>query len=262
MEYNNSINKAMEQIKTEHVVPKPKWEFALENVFKWILFVVSGIIGALFLLFLYNSLADADWDIRPRAGLGILKLIFLILPPIWVILLTISVALAYLLFRSTRYGYRYSGQSAFFIVLGTVVVVGIISFFAKADKFVGNRMPGMIPGYGQAMLMREEMWLHPESGLLGGVVTSLDKNARTLTVRDFQGGEWVVVPGKDFKAPRLILETIVGKQVKIIGEKTGEFQFQANEIRPWNERFERPMGPGGPMPMRPMMRGRGLPIGK
>lgn len=255
MERNNSIDRALDQIRGEHITPRPRWEFMVENIFKWILSVLSGIIGALFLVFMFNVLGGTDWDLRMKMKLGIWKLVLLILPPVWVIFLIVSVVLAYLLFRSTRYGYRYSGTSASLIVLGVIAVVGVVSFFLKADKLIGNRMPNIIPGYGQAALIQEQLWSHPENGLLGGEIVRYEKNNNMLMVRDSQGAVWAVTLNQNIKIPKPIQRVMVDKRVKIVGEKTGELQFQARELRPWNERFQIPMAPNMPGPRRPMMQG-------
>lgn len=233
------IDKTLDRIKAEHIEPRPHWEHLLFNAGKWALFGVCGLIGAIGLIFVFNVLVGADWDVHPRLGLGIFRFIIFALPPIWIFLVVAAIVLAYVVIRSTKYGYRYDAKSVVLMVFGLVAIIGAVSFFVRADDFLERRMPRMLMGYDRAKQMQQEVWSNPEKGLLGGTVITFDDGSRIIMLKDFQGQDWRVEFDQQVMLPASAESRIIGKRIKVQGEIIGELYFRARLIRMWNNHMER-----------------------
>lgn len=249
------IDKTLDRIKAEQIKPKPRWEHLLFNAGKWTLFGACGLVGAIGLVFIFNILAGADWDMHPRLGFGLFRLILLSLPPFWVVLMVSAIVLAYVVIRNTRYGYRYEAKHVMLMIFGLVAVIGLASFFFRADDFLERRMPRMMHGYDRANQMQQQAWSNPENGMLGGTVITFDDGSRLIMLKDFSGQDWRVEMDKQARIQLPVKSQVIGTRLKMMGEKIGELHFRAAIIRPWNDRFERMPGGSG----RPMMRMRVVP---
>ncbi len=80
---------------------------------------------------------------------------------------------------------------------------------------------------------RREIWMQPEKGLIMGKIVDVDDQDDLITVSDEKGQKWKVSEkGAKWKIKlKNKLEDKKGKIVKIIGERKGEDEFEAKEIR-------------------------------
>jgi hypothetical protein len=88
-----------------------------------------------------------------------------------------------------------------------------------------------IPSYSQFIRpVKRELWSQPESGLLAGKVVSI-KSKNEIVIEDLNGKLWVIKTDSLSVKSRIVAR--MGKIIKIIGDKTGDNTFTANEFRAW-----------------------------
>ncbi len=218
------------KIKCDHIAPVPRWQFIFRGYVFWTLFFGAVLLGSLSFGVVVHIINSGDLDIVNHLHGNLLTSTVMLLPYIWLVLLLIFAGVAYANWKCTRLGYRFKRR---WIVIGSValsVFLGSVFYVLGMAKAVDNLMTKSLPVYNQskhAALM--EIWFHPEQGLLTGKVIGIDENSEKIILIDESGLSWNV-DDKGVKWENVQLEA-KGKVVKIIGDKIGERDFKAREIR-------------------------------
>jgi len=100
--------RVFERIEGEHLIPRPRWEFLLQNYFFWTLGALAVALGALAVAAMLFEVANVDWSLSVMAHSGFLAFLLEAVPFFWVIVLTLFIFIGYLNVRRTNHGYRYS----------------------------------------------------------------------------------------------------------------------------------------------------------
>jgi len=58
---NNLSKNVLEQIREEHLKPKPRWEFIMKNYFFWLFFALFAIAGSIAVSVTIFMITDHDW---------------------------------------------------------------------------------------------------------------------------------------------------------------------------------------------------------
>lgn len=206
----------LDQIKKEGVKPRPKWEFLLKNWALWGGFVVSLIVGAVAVSVIIFLMRTSDFDVYRQVG-GLWKLV----PYFWVVILLLLGAAAYYNYKNTEGGYKYHFSLVIIISVLLSVILGSVFFRVGVGKWVQNRV--------NVHRFHEKVWMNPDDGFLSGKIE--DIVSAELSLEDLDGKKWDVYFEDVKKPPMMRLDN--GMMIKIIGEKRGEFGFDAKEIRPW-----------------------------
>lgn len=235
------IEETLKKIKQEKIEPTPKWHFLLKNYAVWLGFFGLVFLGGISLgLLIYFSLGlgqeMADFSDRPQHLFSFWRF----LPHFWLILIPIVFFLAFLIFRKTKNGYHYDNLLIFLGLLFSFALLGNAIYFSRNSEMMDDCLFRDVPYYKDVSYDKERMWSRPELGFLGGKIVKLEED--NLNLEDFVGTVWLVKFDDDMSLrPRVSLVPDV--LVKIIGQKTEENVFEAEEIRSWEKRKGGPKGP-------------------
>ncbi len=221
-----TTDKILEKIKNENLRPVAKWHFVVKKIGGWLLVAIATILGGGAFSTIIFTIANQDWDIANNLGTRTGQLFFMVFPYFWLIILAILLMLAYFEFRHTKRGYKYS----LILVAGLYIIItgllgGIFYRLGWAAQ-LEQAAAGNLPYYNQ-MIYARGIWVRPEAGLLAGKIISA--NGNIIKIWDLNGQEWTVDVSSSSQRALINSE----KDIKIIGEQTGDRQFQAWQIRPW-----------------------------
>lgn len=225
----NLIGDTISKIKSQHIAVEPRWKYLTRKYGTWMIFMLLIFLGAISFSAGIFAFSQLDWDLYRYMHQSAFSFIFTILPYFWVLLITIFAGVAFIEVRNTEKGYRFSRTKIFLIVAGALLAVG---FFASAAG-VGQSMQSMMnnfPAMQNMMATKQSQWSQPQSGLISGRITSILGN--TILLNDFAGNDWNV----SFNEQTLLRPAFTpsqGQEIKVIGTATGEHDFVATEIRPW-----------------------------
>lgn len=226
---DNISKNVLEQIKQEHITPRPRWEFALKNSFFWLIFAFLVVLGGLAVSVIIFMLTDQDWAIYRHLNKSFVEYLLLSIPYFWFLLVSLFVAVAWFEFKNTKTGYKHSFIKIGFINILASVVLGLLFFYSglglKTDRIFADHIPlyqSMHP------YRTENIWANPGDGFLVGEITSIS-GENTFFVLDPLQKEWLVdCSDCDLEEDRGVS---VGMIVRTLGEKIDEANFKAFEVR-------------------------------
>lgn len=230
MEQNQLQKKLMGEIADRRLTPKPRWHFLLQDNTLKVFFVIVSLMGGVALATMHFILTDLDWDVFSYLDRSLLEHIIKSIPYLWIATFILLMAIAYLSFRKTRMGYRYT---TFKLALGSLVislVFGILLVGAGMDHILHNHLLKNLPLYEKLTQTKQDIWIFPERGLLSGKINGTQNDSFSL--QDRSGRIWNIHTTEDTTIePGVIIAPQT--QVKIIGEMLTDNEFQAKVIRPW-----------------------------
>lgn len=113
----------LKQIQKEDRKPLPSWKFVLKNSVIWVLVGGAVICAAIFMGTQLAQFIHAEWGIATRWPGGRMGFVQHSMSWLWICGILLSSAGAYIFFRHTKRGYRYSFAWVSVIML-TVLVTG------------------------------------------------------------------------------------------------------------------------------------------
>lgn len=229
----NSIQKAIEKIRLENIIPEPRWKFVLSVYWRWSVFVAVILLGAVSLSIMLANITGLDWDIYAFARQNHLFYILSLFPYLWGIILCILCVLSFVGMRKTEAGYRYSPRLIVVMGIGGIVFLGIIFSWFQFGNISNSFLESHAPYYKQyAVVTKESQWTRPEEGFLSGNIISI--TGSVIVIEDIHKKQWIVLIDDATRIkPRASLE--IGSRIKIIGAIHDDVFF-ADEIRPWEGR--------------------------
>lgn len=232
----NLSDKIIEKIREEKIEPKPRWHFLLHDCFVWTAFTISVLTGALSFAVILFVFLNNDWDLYRYLKVNPLEHLVFSLPYLWVIILIPFLALAYYNCKHTKSGYQYETYAILGLSVAASLVLGLMFHFAFGfGEKIDAALSGNLPVYARihAYCNRQNIWSQPEKGLLAGEIRKIVEND-DFELEDFRGLVWRVEKDEKILVPANFL-IIVGRKVKLIGEKRDERLFRAGEIRAWEK---------------------------
>ncbi|MEA3249937.1 MAG: hypothetical protein U9Q03_06335 [Patescibacteria group bacterium] len=221
-------DKILNEIDKRGVQQTPAWRFTLSSVLMWFGLAFFLVFGSLSVSVMLTLLADNDWTGLEHFRGGPPGFIFSVVPYVWIVLATLLLAAAYFDFRKTKHGYRYRTP----IIVGGAVLMSVMLGSALHAAGIGNRADMMLadrmPHYRQAVVRGSQLWNEPEDGRLMGRVESVVSESE-LEVNDMDGERWNV----RVRGVRSRIQIEEGVRIRAIGEVTGEGEFSADRILPW-----------------------------
>ena len=208
----------LNKIKSDKIEQKPRWQFDILNISKWVAIVSTTIVAALIFAIVLEYLASLDLDLYSQSQSLFLNYFVANIPAILIILLVILASVLYLEFKNTGKGYKY--DKAFLIggVFGLIAIVGV-SFIgiglAKATKAPASLLTPNTDSY----------WQHPEYGLISGEILSI--RYKSLDIRDYNGIIWHIYPSNSYSQTNYR----IGSHIRALGLRVGNNDFIAKEIR-------------------------------
>ncbi len=221
--------KVINKIKKEKIVPSSKFQLNWKNYLIWIILIFLVLMGALFSSLAIFNIPDVDLEIYRYLKLR--RFAWLIIgsaPLLWIIFLFFSLTLGFLAFRKTKRGYRYKTLLIVGIIVFAVLSLGFLAHWAKFNQRLDENFSRRIPHYRQFAPQRGMRWINPEEGFLAGKIIAV--KSEELTVASPKNGNWIVKYNKKTLVdPEVKLEQ--EEIIKAIGEKIGDFIFQAQIIK-------------------------------
>jgi len=245
--------KVLKNIEQHHITPRPKWFFRVQNIVLWVSGAVFIVIGGFSFSVVIYMIKDSDWYICENMGNTFSGFLLLMLPYFWLIVLGILVAIANYNLKVTKNGYRFRLRTVVAFVLVMSVLIGTFLYYAGVGKAIDETFADRLPFYEEfvnKMNRDKRMWMHPDRGLLAGMVVSVDDKGKIL-VSDFNNDIWqiqkdaaTVLHGMDLREKQAV--KIVGREINNNADLNGEKIFAAKLIKvmPDPEFIKRhPMGP-------------------
>jgi hypothetical protein len=223
----------LDRIKQRRLRPTPKGFFYARDAVVWILltvFVAALSLGFAMTMFMIRG---TDFGLFEKLGLTSGQKIAYSIPYFW-IAVSLAVAIGvYVNYRNTRRGYRMSRKQLGVITLFVALSLGFVLYSLDIAEYINDAASENIPLYNSVNPLNTNTWLDPEHGLLSGAVRDRESESDFM-LRDANGDLWHVT-GRNIK----IADDFVwssGDRIKLIGVKTGDGEFRAAEILPWEER--------------------------
>ena len=214
----------MDNIKDEKIRPISRWQVVTKNFFLLFLAILLVVLGVLATSFVFYSFDYADWDVYRRlpwrdfwwASFGSL-------PYIWLVLFGLFTFFAVRQFRKQGRAYRYS----IFLILGPIFVIsvigGAVAYYSGLQSVMRKNMS---PAFQFSPILFPHptfIWERPDDGRLSGVIVSRKGNVIALVDRFNNVWQVTYVGHRD-------ISDLEGR-IKMMGQKTGDFQFSAIEVR-------------------------------
>ena len=217
--------KALERIKSESIVPESKSVTSLRRFGSWVPVALAVFFGAFAIAGVIFVAKYTDFDLVPRFGLGI---VLGSLPYFWIFVALFLLGFADYFYGKTPFGYRRRMLVAFGAVLFVAIVIGGMFFRFGGERYFAQDAAQDGPIQHMMYGSPQEVWSHPEQGLLSGTIE--DVSTSTLRLIDGAGKEWNVDVTNAFVGGRVTL--VAGEVVKLLGSASGT-SFVADEVRPW-----------------------------
>ncbi|HVT74964.1 MAG TPA: hypothetical protein VHD69_00910 [Candidatus Paceibacterota bacterium] len=220
----------LKRIKTDKVRPTSRAYFRLRDYILWVLLGVFAAALSLGFGMIIFMIFGTDHTIFAKLGLSFSERLLYSIPIFWIVATIVVAVAAYINFRRTRKGYRVSARQ--FAVIAAVIAVafGSMLYAFNVTRSVNRAAAENIPIY-SAIVLDTETWFDPEHGLLSGSVKVKDSDD-SFTLRDPNFDLWQVT-GDDVSVVPAGFKFRSGDRIKIIGKKTGDLEFRAVEIRPF-----------------------------
>lgn len=223
----------LEKIKKDQVKPKPKWWFVAMHAGMWLAIGVSILVGSMAMGVLIHEFSGAEWVHVGRLSKDGVPGFLLMLPYIWFGALGLTLFLSYRLFAHTKKGYKHQPYAIVGATALVSVLLGTGLYITRTAERFEAVMIERVPPYAEYMKGRERLLAAPDHGVLPGVIID-EENGVMIIVNDVERREWEVDISAAKYRPR---DVEIGHAVLAIGEKTGDFDFTAAEIKPFRPRI-------------------------
>lgn len=229
IEDKNFEEELLQKIKENKIAPKPKWHFLLKDYVIWTVGFITVALGALSVSLIIYISPLGEFEVYGRTKGPVIDKIFLFVPVFWLICLGVLTALIYYDIKHTKKGYRYSPTTIFLAIIALNASFGAAFYAAGFSEVVDGILGKHMPYYERMANPGIRFWSDPERGRLSGIVVSQSSDRQFIVV-DIRNGEWKVFTDQDGCDAKMIE---IGRPARFIGEMRGEFEFEAEEILPF-----------------------------
>jgi hypothetical protein len=215
---------AFERIKESGIKPISKNVFNLKRVIFWSLAGFSVLIGVVSFAVTLYILFNNDWYLYNKFGPSfILKS----LPYFWVLCLLVFTILGDYYYRKTFLGYRHRMITIMGVYIILTIVFGSTLYLLGVGETIEQSLSDNIPIYHIVVFDRNELWSHPEFGLIKGRIIDISEDL--ITIADFNDNIWVV--NTDNTNISDLSKFKIGEVIKVIGDKDNDEIINADDIR-------------------------------
>jgi hypothetical protein len=221
--------KIIEKIRSDKIKPIPKYRFMLKAIMIWSGFSLFILVGAIAFSIILYSIQQNSFDLLNHISHSTLEFFLALIPLVWLITLLLFLAASMWTIRYSKRGYKI-GQGKWLAYSTAVsIALGTLFFISGGANWVENSFANKIELYESVEERKINIWNNPDEGNLAGMILTIEKDI--LNIRDFNQMEWSIDISSAFIAHMVVLEP--GEKIKIIGTRTAEHAFKAQEIRPW-----------------------------
>lgn len=239
---NSFIDQLEQQLAARDVHPRPRWYFGVVTIIIWLIALAAVLLAALAAAVVVFMLVTHDWDVVMRGGHRPIVEALFSLPYLWLLLCAAALLGVYLLVRLTGRGYRYESARLGMTVTAIALATGAAVYAFGVGSTVHMALLRRVPPYGMLVHTKEDVWCHPDQGLLAGeVIDPVASSTRPdevrpilFSLRDEDGRVWQVVVASTTHWDRLPpYQLSLGDRVKLVGTSTASTSFTAGLVRPW-----------------------------
>ncbi|MFC1640569.1 hypothetical protein ACFL2D_00810 [Patescibacteria group bacterium] len=228
---NNVTKEALQKIKDEKITPKPKWQFLLRSWIMWAVFGLSLVLGSLATSVLIYLITNSDFNIHKELERSFAEHVILSIPYIWFVVMAGSLLIAVFNYQHTDKGYKHKPIIIWVASVLVSIIGGVILFFTGFGNVIDDTVSDALPGYKDFREKKAELWVQPDKGLLAGEVIEIEDD-KMLILETFTDEEWEVDVSDATMMPDFEIEE--GRPIAVVGEKTGDFEFEATGVKPWH----------------------------
>lgn len=218
--------KIIEKIKTEHLKPKPRWQFLLKDYTIWTLGILAWIFGSVAMSLIFYMLRYSDVKMYQRLEGASWEKMFLLFPFFWLIFLIIFVFAVLYNFKHTQTGYRYSATLIVSVVVGASLIFGGSLYFFGLSQGIIDVLGRRAPLYDRLINPHIDFWSQPESGRLTGLIINQTATEQYQLV-DRDHNIWTI---SIINNPSTTLPLEIGRPMRFIGQQQDDDQFIVTEI--------------------------------
>ena len=204
--------KILNTIETNHITPKPRWQFVLKNNTLWILVGIATLIGSFAFAVILFILTDNDWDIFRFLDKSIFETILIAAPYIWIAVLILTLGITEISVIYTKSGYKYTKRFIACVSIGISILFGTGLYIAGFGNILHEKLIDQIPWYENLVYTKQNEWYYPEKGLLSGTITTLGDN--TFTIQAPDKSIWVITTDAEVFGEE---DLSIGLPVKLVG---------------------------------------------
>lgn len=246
MTKDNKIGEIMEKIKSEKIAPESKLAVNWKSYLFWLIWGAMILLGAIFFSLVILNFFDLGPEIFQLFDFPLGRLMHLLMmttPFVWLGLVLVALVSGLLALRKTKRGYRYGLLLVTALSVLFISLLGGLLHFSKFNQKIGGRFYQNETGPGQRWAFpMGGRWRLPEDGFLGGSV--LEARESSFLLESLDQERWEVFFDQETKK-EINWPLEVGIRVGLMGEKSGEYQFNAKFIKELPERnFSGHGGPG------------------
>lgn len=216
---DNLAERVLERIEDEHLTPRSRWVFILQNYLFWILGALALALGALAFSATLFQATIVDWSLSLVTHTSFFDFFIEAAPLLWVSALALFILIGYMNVHRTVHGYRYP---VIVVTLGSVLLsvtfgsgLYAVGLGGALDEAIGDHPPLYRP----IVAKERSWWLAPEKGLLTGQVVEVASGTDSFVLRDFSGQSWEI-DGSGFDDQELSALAAHGEEVRIVGLPT------------------------------------------
>jgi hypothetical protein len=237
VDHDPFARRVLERIDSEHMRPRPRWEFVGENYLFWILGAVAVALGAVAFSAALFEIESADWSLYAATHVSFWAFFLAVAPFLWAAALLVFIGIGYINIKKTRRGYRYPLTVIAIGAILTSVSLGTALYASGFGEIIEESPGSALPFYRPILSAERAWWQAPEQGVLAGEVLSVASDTGSFVLRDLSG-EVRTVDADDLRAADL-KELVVGATVRVVGAPTSSttesgIAFHACFVFPWN----------------------------
>ena len=225
----NNAQKIIDKIKGENIQPRPAWSFASAEYIKWGAYMLFILVGSISFSIIIFAISVNGFDLLQHFKHSKLESYLVLLPVLWLGLLTFFLGASIASVMQTGRAYKYSFGKWVSLSTGISMTIGSLFFITGGARWLEHKFETNIESYESLQEKKTAIWSQPELGTLSGEIIEVTDD--TLYIKDFKSRFWTIDVSSAFIAPKVVMETT--EQIKLNGKKTGDASFKADQIKPW-----------------------------
>ena len=111
--------------------------------------------------------------------------------------------------------------------------MGTVLYSNGLSENLGNIFFEKIPYYNRLVYTCEKQWMQPERGLLAGTIIETELPENNFILMDLDNNRWKIESSQAIWKGKITPAT--GLKIKLIGKLINDNNFEAMEIRPWQQ---------------------------
>lgn len=225
----SNAQKILSKIQNENIQPKPEWMFTSGEWIKRLVYLVFVLTGSASFSIILYAISVNGFDLIQHFKHSTLESVLVLLPILWLAALLFFLAASVVSVLFTGKAYKYTFGKWMSLTTGISMTLGTLFFITGGAKWLEHSFETNIESYESLLEKKTTIWSQPELGTLSGEITEVGDEF--IRLKDWKKQSWTIETTSAFIAP--VLDIQPGVQIKINGQKTGDFGFTAEKIRPW-----------------------------